>query len=201
MWFSLSLQAGDGGRGVLLWERSGFALSGVFGLKHAGDLGAEKVMTDSSSRANQASSSRLPSRWPAPPLNLRRKWGQWVNRLRTRGLFVFNTSLTLESSSSTSRSRRRLLPQWGRTFQGLERHLWCRNVDTNRTCPGGTDMLFFCGDQIRISLCGWPIAAGNCGGYVFCSSSVPPSAPSLQGNYPLVCNSVLLLFYYYCWII
>lgn len=61
----------------------------------------------------------------------------------SRSCLFFNTSVTLESSSSTSRSRRRLLPQWGCTFQGLEGHLWCRNVDTNRMCPGGTDMLFF----------------------------------------------------------
>lgn len=45
----LSLQVGDGGRGVLLGERAGSALSGASGLKHAGDLGAEKVMTGSSS--------------------------------------------------------------------------------------------------------------------------------------------------------
>lgn len=75
---SLSLQAGDGGRGVLLGERAGSALSGASGLKHAGDLGAEKVMTDSSSR-------------PIRPLRHGEQLrGQRMNRLGTRGLAWLN---------------------------------------------------------------------------------------------------------------
>ncbi len=156
--WSLSLQAGDGGRGVLLRERAGSALSGASGLKHAGDLGAEKVMTDSSSR-------------PIRPLRhachhgdqLR---GQWMNRLGTRGLACFNTSVTLEWSSSAL-------------------HLWLRD-----SCANRTDFLRR-PNQDKLE-CSWELWGIGCF-VVGDASSVPPSVPSLQCNSPFMCNSVWLL--------